>query len=1686
MNKIYRRLWSTARQCWVVASELTSPRGKPASSVGAAVLIVTASLVPGAGVGTAGAVTYHACQNPEQIILNCVPFMAHVPSMAQNTLGPNTSSYMMLGAGSHMQGRYSSLFGNWSSSVGDNNAVFGFDARARQGGSAVFGARSVADGFGAVAVGTYAHASGQFGIAMGYAARTVDNGGGISRIAIGNDSYAGTPGWTGAIAFGGLARAEYDGVALGYEAQAKGAGSVALGRGAVATESYVVSVGNAAAPRRVVYVADGNVSQHSMDAVNGRQLLGVKETAERALDNSKLVTQASASGQIRVGAENSGTVLDVRNRSNANRKISGVADAALSTTSTEAVTGKQLHATNQRVSTATSTANAAKASADAAVGRIGAAAVALGQAAVAEGSGSTASAALGSAAKAYNGNGVAMGADARAGVNDKGEKSPAATGAVAIGALSRSGNGAVAAGLRASAIGDRAVALGNDANAAATHATAAGYKATASANQATAVGREASASGTFSTALGNLASARAESAVALGDRAVAAHTDSVALGNGSQTTAGNQISVGNDTLKRKIVNVADGALNTSSAEAVTGKQLNATNVEVASVRTTAASAQTTAGAAKTAADDALAKANALGGLVGQTSVTGNVRLGSENTGTVLDVRNKSNASRKVTGVADATLSTSSTEAVSGKQLNATNTEVASVRSAAANAQTTANVAQTTADSAFAKARATGNAVATAADVNDANKATATGHLAMAMGNVAKASGVATVAVGNNANAVGTNAISIGSASGATSQFALALGGNAKATHENAVALGEKSVTGGTNQVSIGNATLKRKLVNVADATLSSTSTDAVTGKQVFAVDQKVTANQSLLASHATELTGHEARIAGNRRELDDLRTEFDNFDPDLEGVVRYAADGSVDMDGGKVRGVAAGDISSAGSTDAVNGGQLFVTNQRLSQVEETAGYIAIGHDDESIDAKAGEFSVAIGDGAEAGEGTDGATAIGAFSRARGKGSVALGRASFVDSSAENGFALGTGSSVHSNEGVALGGFARIESGAEYSVALGASSTATEENVVSVGNLTRKRRIVNLARGRGAEDAVTVGQLGDSLAALGGGAGIDPGGNIILPTYKIQGGSQNNVEDALNVLDGAVVAGKNRADRFENQLRSVLQDSPATRSDGLGQLNLAGANGMVLGNVANGLIAPGSRDAVNGGQLYAAEQKIERNRNDLDGLREKLVGGAEMQVSDAAGLIDFAGARLTGVADGELNPGSSDVVTGRQLYDTNRSVERLAENSNFLKFGDSIDRVPARAGRFAIAMGDSAEASLDTEGAVALGAYAVASGTNSVALGRAAHVHEGAARGFALGTESQVAESGAIAIGAASAVLKGAVESVAIGAQSVARESHTVSFGNDGMQRRLVNVARGRNANDAATVGQLRGALATLGSDVDANGNIVGPTFNVQGGSQHTLGDALNALDGAVITAGTRVDRVENQLRSVFQDSPATRSDGLGQLNLAGANGMVLGNVANGLIAPGSRDAINGGQLHAMEQRLDGRIDGLEQRVDATPEAEGPAGASGEPAAASAGRAGGGIASADGGGTPAPADAPAPTPQVNTADLEKMLARANEYTDGAISNFERRLDKMDKRFNRMAAMSSAQTAMAMNTAGLATYNRLGAGVGYAEGESAMAVGYQRVLNDKGSATFSLNGAFTNSGERSMGVGVGIGW
>ena len=57
------------------------------------------------------------------------------------------------------------------------------------------------------------------------------------------------------------------------------------------------------------------------------------------------------------------------------------------------------------------------------------------------------------------------------------------------------------------------------------------------------------------------------------------------------------------------------------------------------------------------------------------------------------------------------------------------------------------------------------------------------------------------------------------------------------TIQNSVALGNNSTVSSSNEVSVGSATQQRKITNVADGNVSATSTDAITGKQLYRVIQ---------------------------------------------------------------------------------------------------------------------------------------------------------------------------------------------------------------------------------------------------------------------------------------------------------------------------------------------------------------------------------------------------------------------------------------------------------------------------------------------------------------------------------------------------------------------------------------------------------------------------------------------------------------------------------------------------------------------------------------------------------------------------------------------------------------------------------------------------------------------------------
>lgn len=1821
MNHIYRRIWSHAKQCWVVGSEMSASRGKRSSTKiqVLALLVVTST----AFAGSASESMEAAPESERSIEAEVERFLAHSPMVSslfaaqpravrtqvalvndayykdstlngdmQMILGSRSSingwGSVVYGTASSLSGRGSVLVGNEASAKGDSNVVMGYKADARTGYSVALGANSVAQSIGTTAVGNNARAYSQNSIALGSGANTVTGSAGVSHIAIGGNAFAGTGGYSGAIALGGNSRAEYSGIALGHHAKALANGSAAIGASSEATEANSVSVGNSSTKRRIVNVADARLNETSTDAVTGKQLFATQALAQSvnnrvdatalalgngavaesdtsrgastalgnnakgyngasvalgddaragvdvagnkvngrtggvsvgsgtrsahgavamghkavaggnfsvaigsdAVANEELSTafgKASIAGTQQTTALGRGTQatakfatavgnlaratginsLALGNSAHAGhedavaigagsvtasassvsvgsasrkRKVQYVADGVVGAGSTDAITGNQLFQTNTRLTAVEKTAGdvtgelaAVKTIAQAATNRIDATTLALGRGATAENGSYGISTALGNNAKAYNGRSVALGDDARAGVDADGNKVANQNAGVSVGAGTRSANGAVATGFRANASGNFSIAVGGDAKAEAEHATAIGYLSKASASQATALGRGSEATAQFASALGNLAKATNTSSVALGDRAQATHENAVALGAGAVTASANSVSVGSASRKRKIQYIADGVVGAGSTDAITGNQLHVTNQAVTKAQTAADGATTIANAAKVESGKALAETVVLGGLVNQTAANGSVRLGQKNSGTQLDVRNSANANRKIVGVAEGAISATSNEAVTGKQLHETNANVNS-------AQATASAAKVSADKALAD----------------------TGVLSGLVGQVA-------------------------------------VNGN--------VRVGEKN--SGTVLDVRNSANANRKLTGVADGVVGASSYEAVNGRQLNTTNDKVATVEGIARSAGTEAAVAKTDAAKALTETAALGGLVAQVS--ASGNVRLGEKNSgttLDVRNStnanrRISGVADG-LLSASSAEAVSGKQLHSTNSRVSDLEDVAQFVSIGSAPISERAAAGVAGVAVGNSAKTG--LEGGAAVGTLAEAMGRNSTAIGRGATVSVGSENGFAMGAGAEVGgaaggASGGVAIGAGARVESGAHGSLALGSSSQANEEGVASFGNAGMQRRLVNIARGTADHNATTVSQLKDSLATLGGGAGMDGNGNLIAPTYTVQGGTQNSVEDALTALDGAVITAGRRADKVEGQLSSIFQESPSARADGMSQIALNGVNGMVLTNLADGRVAPGSRDAVTGSQLYAAEQKISQNRNDLEAMRkEREMRQQAMREMDANGPIDFGGARLTGVAEAKLSADSSDVVRGSQLYSTNGRLDALEEVNQFLSVGTGPTTGPAEAGRAGVALGILARAGI--EGGTAIGSRSLALGVNSVALGRGSTVFNGSDSSIAIGTGAEVGTFdggtaiGGIALGIGAKVQNGANGSMALGIDSHATEAGVVSFGNVGMKRRLVNIANGTANHNAATVGQLRGALSALGGEVDANGNIVGPSFNVQGQTQSTLNGALEALDSAVVTNTSRVDRVETQLRSVFQDTPSVRADGVNQLTLAGANGMVISNVANGLIAAGSRDAVNGGQLHSMQQQLNGRMDGLEQRIDDVPAPRALASSSvpkpqaEETPVVPDGKDSQQVASVGEGDKPTPQPKAnkddSPKPQVDTAELEKMLARANEYTDGAISNFERRLDKMDKRFNRMAAMSSAQTAMAMNTAGLATYNRLGAGVGYSEGESAMAVGYQRVLNEKGSATFSLNGAFTNSGERSMGVGVGIGW
>ena len=200
--------------------------------------------------------------------------------------------------------------------------------------------------------------------------------------------------------------------------------------------------------------------------------------------------------------------------------------------------------------------------------------------------------------------------------------------------------------------------------------------------------------------------------------------------------------------------------------------------------------------------------------------------------------------------------------------------------------------------------------------------TALGWASTANGYADIAAGEGSVASGGNSLALGVNSststgaegsVALGLSSKAEKTNSMALGVSANAGHERSVALGANSATAGTHStpnqyvnglwyknlaggtadstVSIGNDTVKRTITNVAAGRMNASSTDAINGSQLFGVANSLgnlaTTTKNILGGNATldpdtgKLTMSNIGLTGKSTIHDAIRYNKDNIDKGL-------------------------------------------------------------------------------------------------------------------------------------------------------------------------------------------------------------------------------------------------------------------------------------------------------------------------------------------------------------------------------------------------------------------------------------------------------------------------------------------------------------------------------------------------------------------------------------------------------------------------------------------------------------------------------------------------------------------------------------------------------------------------------------------------------------------------------------
>ncbi len=1583
MNKIFKVIWNPATGSYTVASETAKSRGKKS---GRSKLLISA-LVAG-GLLSSFSVWANAGNDDGQGIGTGTGWVAIGESAKATAYTDSNGASTAVGYKSNAQGVWSSAIGALTSALGDSSMAFGVNAVSTGQRSIAMGASSSSLGEYSIALGRYASSGGMFSLAQG----DRSNAAGLNATAVGSNSNA------------------------------AGAKAIALGNAAKATEIMSIALGDTA-----------NASKEYSMA------LGVSSAA-------------SAANAIAVGR---------------NSAAAGVDSLAL--------------------------------------GRL-----------------SVASAA----------NAIAMGAESEAAEN-----------ATAI------GNNAHAKGVNSIAMGSgsiadkvNTIALGNGSQSLADNAIAIGQGNKANGTDAIALGNASLSSGLNSIALGKTSVVTGDNSLALGSNTNANGINSVALGADSIADQDNSVSVGSSSLQRKIVNVKNGAIKADSHDAINGSQLYAISDSIA---------KRLGGGSSVNPDDGTVNAPTYNLKNGNKNNVGSaLTVLDENTLQWDQIKGKysavhgSSTTSVITDVANGTISAASKDAVNGSQLYDLQQDAllwnGTAFSAAHGTEATSKITNVTAGNLTASSTdaVNGSQLKTTNDnvtTNTTNIATNTTNITNltdavdSLGDDSllwnKTAGAFSAAHGTDATSKITNVKAGDLTAGSTDAVN---GSQLKTTNDNVstnttnIATNTTNITNLTDSVgdlkddsllwnkaagafSAAHGTeATSKITNLLAGKISSNSTDAINGSQLYGVADSFTSylgggadisDTGVLSGPTYTIGGTDYTNVGDA--LAAINTSFSTSLGDAllwdATAGKFSAKHGINNAPSVITDVANGAVSST-SSDAINGSQLYGVSDYIA---DALGGNAVVNTDGSITtptyAIAGGSYNNVGDALEAIDTT-------------------LDDALLWDTTANGG--NGAFSAAHGKDKTAS---------VITNVANGAVS-ATSSDAINGSQLYSTNKYI--------------------ADALGGDAEVNADGTITAPTYTIANTDYNNVGEALDALDN----------------NALLWDEDA------GAYNAShDGNASKITNVAAGDLSTTSTDAVNGSQLNAtnilvtqnsqminqlagntSETYIEENGAGINYVRTNDTGltftdasaagigstavgyntVAKGDSSVAMGYNSFAKGDSsvaigqgsysgvdTGIALGSSSVSSRVIVKGSRNtsvseegvvigYDTTdgellgalsigddgkyRQIINVADGSEahdavtVSQLQNAIGAVATTPTKYYHANSTAEDSLAVGEDSLAMGAKTIVNGNAGIGIGLNTLVLADAINGIAIGSNARANHADSIAMGNGSQTTRGAQTNyTAYNMDAPQNSVGEFSVGSEDGQRQITNVAAGSADTDAVNVGQLKVTDAQVSQNTQSITNLNTQVTNLD----TRVTNIENGIGDIVTTGSTKYFKTNTD--GADANAQGKDSVAIGSGSIAAAdNSVALGtgsvadeentisvgsstnqrritNVAAGVNAT---DAVNVSQLKSSEAggvRYDTKADGSIDYSNITL-------GGGNSGTTRISNVSAGVNNND---------------AVNYAQLKQSVQETKQYTDQRMVEMDNKLSKTESKLSGGIASAMAMTGLPQAYTPGASMASIGGGT--YNGESAVALGVSMV-SANGRWVYKLQGSTNSQGEYSAALGAGIQW